>query len=179
MSDRARQFRLKSLFFLLGCLFGGGLFFWLPSIVLHFWRGQSFWRVDVLVLTVVLPAFAAASAIAVKRFWRSDRPRSFAPLAIFLGIWLLGPAATFLDATWSGGGFTKAGAWGNLLLLTAIFPAGTFIGSAYDGSLLGLLIASVILIAMLLRNLQMNKRGAVRRRVDLMLRPENSKHSLA
>jgi hypothetical protein len=157
VSDCALEFYANTSLYLFLCLTGGGLFCWLPSIAIHFWQGQRFSGVDVIILTLAQPAVAAALALALRSLSRNDLLRSFAPLAICVGLWLLGPAATFFDATWSGGGFSKAGAWRSLLSLTAIFPASTFIGSTYDGSLFGVLLASATLAILFVRNLRVSK----------------------
>src|SRR5437868_2141310 len=107
---------------LLGIFAVGGFVCWLPSIVVHLWRGDTFSAKDVLVLTLVMPAVATTAAIAGQRFVKLRMAGAFVSLAVCGGMWLLGPLAMFISATPTGGGFAMPDPWASLLIMTAIFP---------------------------------------------------------
>ena len=137
---------MKAAFFFLGTVLLGGLTFWLPSIVLHAVRGENFSGVDAIALTGLLPVVAVMAAVAVRRLQKTDKGAAFAPLAVGLGVWVLGPLAMFVSAIPSGGGFAVQGGWVALPVLTALFPLTTFMMATYDGSLGGLVLGSVALV---------------------------------
>lgn len=131
----------------------GGVAFWLPSITLHAVRGENFCGVDVLALTGLLPVLAVVATVAAQRLQGSTGGAAFAPLAVSLGVWVLGPLAMSVSATPTGGGFAMQGWWTALPALTALFPLTTFMMATYDGSLGGLLVGSVALAFLFIRHL--------------------------
>jgi hypothetical protein len=112
----------------------GGAAFWLPSIILHAFKGADFspfhWRVlasvqplSTLAIFIIL-CFLRRGVVTPKRIAQS----------VLLGIWILGPLCLFVNATFGGGGFAKGGAWLDLLMATLLFPLLTPWLSLYDGS---------------------------------------------
>ena len=84
-----------------------------------------------------------------------SKPVATTPLAVCVGLWALGPLAMTISATSTGGGFANEGSWLTVVALTSMFPLTTFMISAYDGSLGGLLLGSVVLL-----NMSMQRRKA-------------------
>jgi hypothetical protein len=138
--------RTKAPLILLATALFGGLVFWMPSGVLHILRGSDFGGVDVLVLTALLPPVAIAATFAARHRLQLSKAAPYAPLAVLLGIWILGPSAMFAFWTVDGGGFAKTDWWQGWPML--LFPPTTFIFATYDGSLGGLLLGSGVLIGL-------------------------------
>ncbi len=63
-----------------------------------------------------------------------------------LGVWGWGPPFMFVGATFSGGGLHTLSDLGGLLLLWAFFPVSTPMMATYDGSLVALLITTLMLV---------------------------------
>jgi hypothetical protein len=120
--------------------------FWLPDIALHaITRYRSGGWLELVSLTILLPAL---SCIAVGYIWKiNGNSGEFLPAGLsgVLGIWLFGPLLMTISFSFSGGGFATSGGWQTALLGTALFPMFTFMMSAYDGTLFGVLIASAVL----------------------------------
>jgi hypothetical protein len=108
------------------------------------------------------------ATLAADRF--SDRAATavVTPVAVCLGLWVLGPLAMFKSATPAGGGFATEGSLNNVLALTAMFPLTTFMMAAYDGSLAGLLLGTVGLMIMSMRRRKFNAVTREREACDLM-----------
>jgi hypothetical protein len=118
-------------------LFVGGLAFWLPSMMLHCLHGDRFGVVDVILTSVVCPAFAGV----VLGFLRFSHPKySLTRLAswFILGVWAWGPPAMLTSAGFSGGGVRGIGSLAGFLLVWLVFPLSTPILATYDGSLFAL-----------------------------------------
>ena len=114
------------------------LAFWIPSILLHA-LSPNFGTLGepLLILTFILP-LSVFSAILI---FRGDHPHVSA-MSSLAGIWLSGPACMMISATFTGGGFCQADAWKNLVFATIAFPVFTFMMSAYDGTLLALVLTT-------------------------------------
>jgi hypothetical protein len=67
-------------------------------------------------------------------------------LIILLGVWLSGPLCMMIARSASGGGFTQPNAWSDLSSMTLLFPLATWCMSAYDGSLGGLALTTIVLL---------------------------------
>ena len=132
-------------FLVVTALFGGAAF-WLSSIAWHAIRAGRDSILDVVVLTVMLPIMAVIAA-RLTIAWRGGAGgASAAPSAILAGIWMMGPLAMFVGAAATGGGFVRETWWRELAMLTVMFPFTTFSFSTYDGSLYGVLLATVALL---------------------------------
>lgn len=142
---------MKSASLFLGTAVWGGLAFWLPSIALWAVRAESFSGIDALALTGLLPLVAIAATFIADRITCSSRPVATTPLAVCVGLWVLGPLAMTISATSTGGGFVNDGGWLIVIALTAMFPLTTYMMATYDGSLGGLLLGSVVLLSMSIR----------------------------
>jgi hypothetical protein len=114
---------------------------WLPSILLHF-IGE-FNGPDALMLTLLMPAVAL---IAVWLAWVHRGLRSaWNPGSVLLGMWSLGPFAILINFTAAGGGYAGQQSVLELLQLAIMFPVTTWMMAAYDGSIGGLMLSSVLL----------------------------------
>ena len=129
----------------------GGLAFWVPDIAVHAIRAYKFSGKDILGLTFLLPWLLLAVYGAL--YWFRGKHVNGPSIALFmlLGIWMLGPICMTIGATFSGGGFSHPVdrmfvVW--LTIFTIFFPIYTFIMATYDGTLLGLLLTSILLIIM-------------------------------
>lgn len=124
------------------------LVFWLPNVVVHWLRGYRFTQLDATLLTFLLPA---ETILFFRAIWwpfrKQDRRSSQALFAVF-GIWIAGPAMLTLSASFSGAGLSQPGAWHFFVFGTLLFPLFSLILSTYDGTLLALLLASVLLPAL-------------------------------
>jgi hypothetical protein len=124
----------------------GSLSFWLPILIARVLFGAD-WGVlrTVLLFTFLLPVLCCLVLEAFTEKWRQSRP-GFA-MAMLLGIWISGPFWMMLANTQAPGeGFHAAGAWPSLGLMTAAFPAATFMMSTYEGSLSALLLTTFALL---------------------------------
>jgi hypothetical protein len=129
----------------------GGFSFWIPDVLVHLVRGDKFGRWDVLLVSVVLPVtFLAGYRRAAKRF-KDESCRSVVG-ALILGVWLFGGFLMVVGASFAGGGFATADTLQGAAILTlaSAVPPFTFMMSAYDGSMLALLIVSVKALAIFL-----------------------------
>ncbi len=124
----------------------GGFAFWLPGIVLHAVHGENFSSADVSVLTILLPVISVLAVVVAQCLQSSAKGAASAPLAIGLGVWVLGPLLMSVSNTLGGGGFAKPGAWIAVPALTVFFPLTTIMMATYDGSLGGLMLGSVALV---------------------------------
>jgi hypothetical protein len=140
--------RSTSRFFKLMAL--GAVGFWLPDTLLHAIRGYKFGRWDVLLISIAMPlTFLGAYLLAAKQYRRESR-RGVVGLLI-AGVWLFGGLFMMIGASFSGGGF--AGPNGShsaaTVILTSVVPIFTYMMSAYDGSLLALLVVSIAALVMI------------------------------
>jgi hypothetical protein len=130
----------------------GAVSFWLPDVLIHAVRGYKFGGWDILLISVVLPlTFVAAYLLAAKRFFKDESRRGVVGLLI-LGVWLFGGFFMMVGASFSGGGFANPDGSHSAVMLTlaSVVPFFTYMLSAYDGSLLALLIVSCVALAIFL-----------------------------
>ena len=108
-------------------------------------RKEELSESDIGVLTILLPALLLACYATVLRLRRRRSEGPSIAFYMLLGVWLLGPLSMIISATFNGAGFhTGEGGWISLAL--GIVPIYTFIMSAYDGSVLGLIIATCLMV---------------------------------
>ena len=122
----------------------GGASFWLPDTLIHLIGGRAFGGKDVIAVTLILPAtLLLAFIMATRRYRNTGNQRIGLPM--LAGVWLFGGLFMVLEFSFVGGGFAGPhGVRGGLILvLMSLFPMYTYIMSAYDGSLLALLFATV------------------------------------
>ena len=126
-----------------------GLAFWMPDILTAVIRRAAF--VDVigpLPVTALLPAVLVAVYFVVRRYSRVAEPAPSVALFLGTGAWLLGPLSMTLANTFLGAGFSTGNSPENVgwVLLITVFPPGTFMMSAYDGSLGALILMSIVML---------------------------------
>jgi hypothetical protein len=124
----------------------GSLSFWLPIVMVRvMFGGDSGVLLTVLPLTFVLPAWCCLVLEVFTEKWHEPRPPFVA--GMILGIWASGPFWMMLaNSSTADQGFRAADAWSSLALMTALFPATTFMMSTYEGSLFALLFTTGSLI---------------------------------
>ncbi len=135
----------------LGCI-GLGAVFWVPSIVVHLISGTNFSGQRVWVVTMLSVLASIFSFRVLNRLFAAPAYRAAALLSLLVGIWLLGPLATMLSASFSGGGFSRPGALEAVLSQTVHFVPGAFVAATYDGTLGALAAVTVWFLAAALRN---------------------------
>ncbi len=124
--------------------------FWLPDVLLHAVRGDKFGRGDVLLISIAMPlTFLGAYLLAAKQY-RGESRRGVVGLLI-AGVWLFGGLFMMIGASFSGGDFAGPNGLHSAvtLTLTSVVPIFTYVMSAYDGSLLALLIVSMAALVMI------------------------------
>ena len=135
-------------------VFVGGVIFWTPSVAVHAWRRHNFRGLDILILTILLPLISLTGVVILRRLRLERTNRSFIACSMLLGIWVLGPLFTTINATFAGAGFANAGVWKFVVITTFFFPIFTFEMSTYDGTLLAVLLTTFLLILMSRRTLE-------------------------
>ena len=130
----------------------GGIAFWFPNLLL-----RLLWvyllqdrnvpdKTLIILITITLPFISMRVFRTFAGHERSGTWGTITAFFVIFGIWVLGPLFLMMDASLSGGGFAVPGWRASLELMTVLFPVFTFIMSAYDGSLLALLIATICLM---------------------------------
>lgn len=122
----------------------GALSFWGPEILLYAWKRRD---LDSRVVTFLLPCCLLLSYFLATRLqWCKVAGRPSGAAFMLLGVWILGPTAMLIGATFQGAGFLTLGTGSALVTaLLGLFPPYTFIMATYDGSLFGLIIASILM----------------------------------
>lgn len=123
----------KSLFWISLSLIAGWIFFWAPIHAINYLNGDS----SPLILTLLLPitAFIGHRLLLALRGKQEIGPSIAAFMLV--GTWVLEPTywkLTQQDLRWG------------LYVLFTLMPMYSYIISAYAGALLGLLLASVVLV---------------------------------
>jgi hypothetical protein len=112
----------------------GATAFWLVDVVLNAFHINS------LLLFTLVPTLGFLTFYVIAR--KIGRKKQHPSIAVFgvLGVWLLGSTATMVGASFSGGGFKTGLLETFIVILLGLLPPYTMIMSAYDGSLLALLL---------------------------------------
>lgn len=95
---------------------------------------------------VFLPIASVVAALRLTKFRAGKAGQTPISLFLLLGIWLSGPLFMSINATFTGGGFATPEGWHVVKFGTLLFPIFTFSMSAYDGTLFGLLLVTLLLI---------------------------------
>ncbi len=123
--------------------FAGGFAFWLPDILVKASSHDTLRSVSVL--SVLCPG-SLLVAYALITAWTRESERIRIPLAMLIGVWVLGPTMISVAGTFGGGFWARqSNEWMTTFLglaLATVLPPITFVLSAYDGTLLGLLLAT-------------------------------------
>ncbi|CAN5302487.1 MAG: hypothetical protein ACR2GW_09310 [Pyrinomonadaceae bacterium] len=124
----------------------GGAAFWLPAIIVHAVRAYEFTNTDVGIVTVLLPLALIFCYGILNRFMGKQLSGHSVAFFMLLGIWILGPLFMTINASFSGGGFSRESPLVFIAIATVLFPIATFIMSTYDGSLGAVILATVIML---------------------------------
>ena len=122
----------------------GGLVFWVPNVLIHWLRAYRFSNIDVIGLTVLLPA---TTYLFFQTVWwpalnRHDR---LSPaLFVVLGIWISGPSMLTLSLSVCDR-LSRPDAWHFFATGTLLFPLFTFLMSTYDGSVFAVVLTTLAL----------------------------------
>lgn len=123
----------------------GAMAFWAPDILVKSARREVL--DNIVVLTILLPGSLLIFYRILCRFRSKQVEGPSIALSMLLGVWVLGPICIMTGASFSGGGFSqpidKEFIVG--LIFYTIFFIYTFIMSTYDGSLFGLLLATILM----------------------------------
>jgi hypothetical protein len=76
-----------------GILLVSWLCFWTPSALLHWARGQAFGALDVVSLSMAMPAVAVALSRSLPNLGSTKAARCLLPLLMLAALWIGGPAA--------------------------------------------------------------------------------------
>jgi hypothetical protein len=124
--------------------------FWTPSVAVHWARGQAFGAIDVVLLSLAMPAVSIALSLSLPNLGPTKTARCLLPILMLGALWIGAPAAMMLSASATGGGIAQQMGWKALVEMTLVFPVSTLVCSVYDGSAAGLLIATLVLIVTLI-----------------------------
>jgi hypothetical protein len=137
--EKARVFSLYFLF--------GGASAWIPDIILHWLLPLT--GIVVIVLTFVMPAVVALCWRTMTRWPEHSNHYIAMPLLMLLGAWFFGPPAIAVSTIPHGATFLHTENLKSFFLLWASFPLTTYMMSAYSGSLGGVILATIYLLARL------------------------------
>ncbi len=126
--------------FVLSYILFGAIGFWLPDVLLNVWGINSLFLFTILPMLGLLITY-----LIVRHFWHYRGGPSIAFFMI-VGVWLFGPTAMMVGASFSGGGFATGLADTLVVIALGLLPPYTLIMATYDGSLIGLLVASFLAI---------------------------------
>ena len=139
--------------------FLAGLAFWVPDIIAKAIGAVSLRDARLLSAacpTVLLLAYLLTGA------WRRGQQRWNVSLSMLIGVWVLGPTMISITSALQGASWAHStNEWlGNFLIVAVatVFPPLTFIYSAYDGTLIALVIATLMLGIEMCRQLLVKRR---------------------
>lgn len=117
----------------------GALSFWGPELLLYAIRRKDLPSL----VTFLLPGcLVLGYFLAVRLRWCKGAGQPSGAIFMLLGVWVFGPTAMVLGATFRGAGFLALNAHEALMAtLGGLFPPFSFIMATYDGSLFALLLA--------------------------------------
>lgn len=137
----------------------GAMVFWLPDTLLHALQAYVFGRIAggvtkgvigmilfFILPQIFLPIASVVAALRLAKFRDGKARQATISLFLLLGIWLSGPLFMTINATFTGGGFATPEGGHVVKFGTLFFPVFTFSMSAYDGTLFGLLLVTLLLI---------------------------------
>lgn len=122
----------------------GALSFWGPELLIYTWtRRETTWGL----ITFLLPGTLLVAYFLALFFRRAKPKHPSAAIFMLVGVWFFGSSAMLVGATLLGGGFHGGSSGALVALLLGLLPPYTFIMATYDGSLLGLLLATALMPA--------------------------------
>jgi hypothetical protein len=139
MSEPVTNYRKLICFF-----FMAPILFWCPDIVVHT-ASPSFGGAEVAMLTLALPFLTCGVLFTVVRLGFQTWWATSCCLVGLLGIWVTGPVMMMVGWSSTEGGFAGEGAAELAVMGTLLFPLFCFSMSTYDGTLVALLITTMLL----------------------------------
>ena len=121
---------------------------WLPDVAIHLKRGYNSSRLDVAMVSLLMPVSALLAYFIVMRLLSTQLRTPSVAFFMFVGMWLFGSLATMIHATPNGGGFSSPGTRYAIAISLLPLPPYTFMMATYDMSLAGLAFSSLAMIAM-------------------------------
>ena len=121
---------------------------------MHASRGYNFRGLDVFILTFLLPLITLISLAILRKLRPEESDHAFIACSVLLGIWVLAALLILVGASFFTGKPLGAEGWKLVAMGTVLFPIFTFEISAYDGTLLAVLLITLILILMSRRTLE-------------------------
>ena len=126
----------------------GAVLFWLPDIIFNARVEFASSSTQIRLLTFLLPLITVLGYLIMRWIARSSTKGPSIAGFMVLGIWVAGPLATMIGATFHGGGFSTPGTWPFVIVATLLFPVFTFMMATYDGTLGALFLSSLFLTVM-------------------------------
>lgn len=126
----------------------GAISFWLPDVIFKARVEFASSSTEIRLLTFLLPLITALSYLIMRWIARSRTEGPSIAGFMVLGIWVAGPLATMIGATFHGGGFSTPGTWPFVIVATLLFPVFTFMMATYDGTLGALFLSSLFFTVM-------------------------------
>lgn len=137
----------------------GGVAFWVPDIIAKAIGAVSLR--DARMLSFICPAVLLLTYLPTGA-WRRGRERWNVSLWMLIGVWVFGPAMISITSAIRGSSWAHPlNEWfGNFLVyaMATVFPPLTFIYSAYDGTVVALVIATLMLGLEIWRQLLLRRR---------------------
>ncbi len=129
-----------------------GILFWIPSILIHAITRQGFGThlLDDLMATILPVVIAAATLDFLKKKHKALANNGAIAVWMLFGIWFSGTFMMMISSSFTGGGFASADGFAMIPMAIIMFPLTTFVGSAYDGTLFGLIIVTCYLVIQVL-----------------------------
>ena len=121
----------------------GAAWFWIPDILVHGIAPSYAPRIALLILSWLLPLTTLVGLKIMTDRRRGWTNHALIALAMIFGIWFLGPFCTALNLNLGGGTFDAK----TIAVLTAMFPLSMLDLSTYDGTLLALLLTTLMLLS--------------------------------
>lgn len=118
----------------------GAVAFWLPDILLSAYRANS------LLLFTVVPTFGFLAVYHIAKDLRPSTSKPSTAIFMMIGVWLLASTAMMISASFSKGGFAQGIVDTLGVVVLGLIPPYTLIMTAYDGSLLALLITTCLAV---------------------------------
>lgn len=126
----------------------GGITYWFPDAVIQMLGLPHYVWISLLTFGVPAVVVFLYRRLSIREPY-ARYPVRF-PLGMLIGVWFFAPVAMTLTAILQGSSFfLTSEAILTFLTLWAIFPISTFIMSTYSGSLGGVLLVSIIFVAVI------------------------------
>ena len=141
-----QESRIRRVAWSLVCAVSAGVAFWTPDVLLQAYRGPQFSGKDVLLLSFLMPLAVFLCYCILFKLSKAFRHPALIAFFMLVGIWLLGSSAMMINATFSSGGFDGRASEVLTVIALGILPPYTLMMATYDGSLLALGVASLMML---------------------------------